>query len=436
VGRLFFLALIGGAGATSLLRPWVGVVTAYLFVVLVPQQVWWWNFDNLRPVRWILLPTILGFMLAFVRNELDLSTIRNRRTLYMLTLWAFYFISYLAGPYVGVNGPYRYTQPSWAMSNIQNFMVLYFLAAVCIDSLTKLKALVYVFTASGIYLIYWINAQYFSGQAFGRIPGPVAPDGSGIYADHNNFAMLFVVVIPFLWYLGQSTKHWIRYALWLVIPFAWHGVFLTGSRGGLVGIAVTMAVIIWRSKNKAFGILLVPAFVAAYVLEAGDVMRERAATISEYETESSAHARFESWDAAIKMIKANPLIGVGMASFAPAFPDYSSNEPREAHNTFLHITAESGVIAGSMYLLIVFSVITTLWKVGKRTRNSEDEDSTIYFLNEAVLVGFTGLIVCSLFLSLQLFEIFYCLCVMANGVIFVADQKETAVATEGIARAV
>ena len=189
----------------------------------------------------------------------------------------------------------------------------------------------------------------------------------GAYADENSFAMLFVIGQPFLWYMAQGMKQrWLKYAIWLVIPFTWHAVFLTASRGGLIGIAVTTLFMAIRGKSKVLGFLLIPAFAGAYFWQAGDLMKERAGTIGEYRTETSASTRLEAWTAALGMVRDHPVTGVGLGSFGPAFPDYSDKKPREAHNTAFQISAESGAIAGVMYLLVVVVSIVALWRNGTR----------------------------------------------------------------------
>ena len=93
----------------------------------------------------------------------------------------------------------------------------------------------------------------------------------------------------------------------------------------------------------------------------------------------------------------------------------------EYDRTFFQIAAESGIIAGLSYILIVALCLLALWRNGKRLRSKSEDGSqkTIYWINEAALASFTGLVVCSLFLSLQLFEIFYLLCVMVNAILFI-----------------
>ena len=436
MGRIFFLALLSSVSVVALMRPWIGVVCAYLLVVLTPQAVWYWNFEDIRPVYWVLLPTILGFLLQLTAKKYDLSILANKRVVFALILWMGFTLSYYAGPFVDVGGPYRFSDPAAGAETLNKFFLLFFIACICVNSERALKALVAVVLVSAVYLTYWANEKYLSGQVFGRLPGPSDANGIGVYRDENNFAMLFVVAQPFLWHMGFAFKaKWQRWALWLIIPFTWHAIFLTASRGGLVGVAVTTLILALRSKNRMLGLLLLPAFFVVYQWQAGDLMKSRAETISEFRTETSAATRIEAWTAAVRMVADNPLTGVGLASFGPAFPEYSDRQPREAHNTLLQISAESGVIAGVMYALIVGISILALWKNGNLMRKRVEQEgregsaNMLYLINESALVAMCGLAVCSLFLSLQQFEIFYYLGVMINAVLYLSNRPANTAST-------
>ena len=126
------------------------------------------------------------------------------------------------------------------------------------------------------------------------------------------------------------------------------------------------------------------------------------------------------------MIVHHPITGVGLASYGPAFPHYSNMTPREAHDTFLQIAADNGLVAGIMYLLVVYGVLTALWKNGIRMKENDADaiHSFLYAANEATLASFAGLVVCSVFLSLQDFEIFYCLVVIANAVLYLSNRTD------------
>lgn len=423
MGRLFFFTLFAAISVVALARPWIGVVSAYMVSVLAPQAVWWWDFEGIRPVLWVMLPTCIGIVVGFFRNAFDLSVMRQWRNLYVLILWGCFVLSYFFGPYTQTGGPWRFDDPAVALDLLDKILLLYFMACLCIDTELKLKVLFYVVAASAVYLIYWANSQYLQGHVVGRLVGPVDIYGVSIYADENDFGMLFVVAQSFLWFLGSSFKQRpLRWGIWLIIPFCWHAVFLTGSRGALLGLAATTVLIALRSKSRMLGLALIPAFLFVYNWQAGSLMKSRADTIGNYQADASAEDRLEAWRAARRMIADHPITGVGLASFGPAFPAYSDKHPREAHNTLLQITAQSGVPAGAMYVLIIFASVMGLWRNGNRlrARDGPHEGDMLFCINEATLIGLCGLVVCSLFLSLQEFEIFYLLNVLANAVMYLS----------------
>ena len=112
----------------------------------------------------------------------------------------------------------------------------------------------------------------------------------------------------------------------------------------------------------------------------------------------------------------HPLFGVGLSAFGPAFPDFSDESPRQAHNTFFQIAAESGIIAGLMYLLVLWTNLKDLLRNSRILREQDDKSEFLIYLNEALLTSLIGFAVCSMFLSLQVNEIFYYLCLLTNSV--------------------
>lgn len=417
MGKIVLYLVLGVGAIGALMQPWVGVCLTYLFVILNPQHIWWWHFEGVRPVFFILLPTFIGFAIALIQKRLDFDIIKNKRNFFLATLWMFFVLSYFFSPYIGKPSPYWFHDPEWVFSLANKIFILYFVACLCINDEKKLRYLVIIFVISVAYLIYWANAQYLLLHRYGRIGGPAGPSGGSPLKDQNAFAMLFVVGLPFFYYMGWQFKKTIfRYALWLVIPFGWHAVFLTGSRGGVLGIGVTILVASLRSPRKIIGLILIPLFIVAFMWQAGPIMLERSATITQYEQEGSAQGRINAWKAATRMIISYPLFGVGLSAFGPAFPDFSDEKPREAHNTFFQIAAESGIIAGLMYVLVLWSSIKDLLRNSKILRGQDNQSELLIYLNEALLTSIIGFAVCAMFLSLQFYEIFYYLCVLTNSV--------------------
>jgi putative inorganic carbon (hco3(-)) transporter len=420
MGQIILYIILFGTGIFSFISPWIGVVFSYLIAILVPQNIWWWNFHDIRPVFWVMIPTVIGFAIKLLNGAYRTNNIRNWRNAFLFILWIFFSLSYFIGPYANLPSIYRFHDSSYIFSLVNNIFILYFIGCLCIDDENKLKWLGMPIIIGTIYLTYWANDQYLSGKQLGRIMGPTGLSGQGIYVDENAFAMLFVTGLPFLYFYSLLiSRRVLRAALWIIIPFGWHAVFLTGSRGGLVGLGASILLVAMRSRKKAVGLLIILLFLAAYAWQAGGLMKSRADTISEYETESAASTRLEAWEAALSMIGRHTLFGVGLSGFGPAFPEHSENRPREAHNTFFQISAESGIVAGIMYVLVVISCFKKLWRNGNELRNAKQYSTKhfLYLMNEATLSSLAGLITCSLFLSLQVYEIFYYLCLITNSIL-------------------
>ncbi len=408
----FIFVLLVFTGFASLLRPWIGIIGAYLFIILTPQCIWWWSFSGIpRPVYWILVPTIIGFAVGILHKKISLSPLKSKLNLILFCLWFCFVISYFCGPYVKVYSEYRFTNPKMIINLVNKIFLLYFMAVCCINSKFKLKLLVLVIIASAIYLIWWANAQYFFYHHHGRLGGPTPLHGVSIYTDENTFGMLFVVALPFLYYTGLYTDSLVlRGLLWMCVIFGWHAIFLTGSRGALIGLIVTLLLAcIMSNMKKLFSMVLI-IFTIFFLWQAGAVMKERLSTIAHFENEHSATTRLEAWQAALNMIWDNPVCGVGIASFGPAFPYYSSAEPRVAHNSFLEVAAETGVLGGILWLFIFLVFFASYKRNLKLLRQNRDRFFSM--LNEALFISFSGFFVCSMFLSLEVYEIFYYLCVL------------------------
>lgn len=417
MGTLLLYLVLGLNALVSLVQPWIGAVLAYLVAVLTPHNIWWWAFQDLRPLLWVLVPTLVGFVLAVFRGVVDFSGFNTRLNFCVFALWLGFTVSFYCGPYVWVYNDYRFYDPDFMFSSLQKTYITYFVAVALIDNQKKLKFLAATMVLTTLYMIYWANDQYFFQGRYGRMHGPVPLGGYSIYSDENNFAVLFVTGLPFLFYFCRYISNkLVAYGVLLFIPFGWHAIFLTGSRGALLGTAAVLLVFLLRSEKKFVGLLVMLCFVGAFAWQAGSVMKSRSLSMASQEEDTSSTGRIDAWKAAIAMMLEHPITGVGFASFGQAFPDFSDKTPRIAHNTFFQIGGEWGIACGITYLVLVFSTLGRLGRNGKRLRGlvGTEEGRLHYCLNEACLLALTGFFVCSLFLSLEKYEIFYYLLLVAN----------------------
>jgi O-antigen ligase len=419
MGLVIVLALLASVGFTALLLPWVGVAGAYLIGILNPQSIWSWSFEGLRPVYWVLLPTLIGVGFMGARGRLRWGALANVRVLCLLIIWSTGMLSWWFAPYSMNSVPSGQTGVQYAdfiMVNLSKIVLLTLAAMLCVRTANQLKVMATVMLLSGIYLAWWVNDQYFFKGGWGRLGGPVGLDGSGTYRDENLFGTLLAATFPFVWFAAFSTRqYWLRLLLFLCVPVIWHAVFLTGSRGALLALGAAMILVAVRTKRRSISVALVVLFVIAFAWQAGDTMKSRATSIGEYSEDASATSRLDAWEVGLRMMVSHPLIGVGPGAFMRAFPDFSARQPLQAHNTFVQFGAEFGPCALIALVGLFGSCIFPLWRIKSDGMfgATKPTDHDLY-MREATLASIVSLVVNSFFLSLQLFEVLYFLVFMSS----------------------
>jgi probable O-glycosylation ligase (exosortase A-associated) len=397
-----FLGMVGGVAV--LFEPFFGVLAYAMLAFLRPQDVFW-GLAGARLTMLVSSFTLVATAIQFVAKP-DLRFLWRRQNLFVGLLWLFLWLSTMYGDF-GVR------QDKW-MDYWNKLFLIYFISLAVVNSESKLYVLAWVLMLSIGYLAWWANERYFL-DGWRVVHGP-GKRGSAFF-DENDFAMVLVMSVPFLWYIMRTTTHrLVRLGLLGMLPLAAHAVMVTFSRGGFLGLSASMLVVALRERNRKLGGALIAAGVVFFLVFAGDEYRNRIGSIDEYEEDKSASGRIEAWEVGGRMMARNPFFGVGLKQFVEAFPYYGNYEPREAHNSWVQLGSECGLIALGSYGMLVLFTLMAIRNVRKRVpllpegRNRELADmlSRIY---EATLVGY---LVCGFFLSMEDFEFFYLLVAMAQ----------------------
>jgi O-antigen ligase len=359
-----------------------------------------------------------------MRGLYALKPVLNIRVACLGVIWLSGIFSLFFAPYsqiVALPGE-SVTRGAWfIMENLSKIILLFIAASLCVRNLSQTKALAVVFLFSGLYLTWWINNRYLFHGAWGRISGPISLTGEGTYADENTFGALFASFFPFVWYAGFYFSRILpRIIFWCAVPAVWHGLFLTGSRGALLAVGVALLIIAIRMRKASLGIGIISAFIVIFVWQAGDTMLGRASSLDEYSEDSSATGRLDAWEAGARMMISSPVTGVGPGAFLRAFPYFSERAPLQAHNTFVQFGAEFGVFSLFALVVMLLSCFWSLWLIRPEWGLDVPRGlRQLTLLREATLAGLAGLVVCSIFLSMQIFELFYFVIFFANILLYI-----------------
>jgi putative inorganic carbon (hco3(-)) transporter len=192
-------------------------------------------------------------------------------------------------------------------------------------------------------------------------------------------------------------------------------LFASQSRGALLAALAAAAVLsacLFRAVRPVLGLAILATVAFALgvtfgVIPAGPITRiltsvglGDVAFGNVTDANFSAVERAAHWLAGVRMFAAHPIFGVGIGNYSAAYPAfhprgwYASLE--HAHNYYINIAAEAGIVGLTSYTLMVGSALWYSYAIVRRTRD------TVCF---AVALGSLGALVATDFHNI--FDVLY-----------------------------
>ncbi len=185
--------------------------------------------------------------------------------------------------------------------------------------------------------------------------------------------------------------------------------FGTFSRGGMVALGVViLAGCVYAGKSR-------PAFVAlviSVVLVGSVFLHDTTSGAVQRLTSTSTSGRADIWKVGLRMVKANPVVGVGSGNYMIAEPhyllvapgeikatDFIIDNPYPAHNIYLEVLAEMGVIGLALFLSVIVLSIRAAVKAVKLFNARGDRSLEI--LGRALVLAIVGILAADFFVSDQ-----------------------------------
>jgi O-antigen ligase len=275
-----------------------------------------------------------------------------------------------------------------------SMVFFYFVIVSLVDTPEKLRSCLFILLCSIAFASLYVLREYqkyHSGLASYRIQGLVVGDGN-----YFSLAAMLAVPIGYLWFTTERQPFYRWSILALLLPTSL-AIACTGSRGGLL---------IVRSKNRvrnalSLSLLLFPSMF----LFADNPIRRL--FYPDNGDKSAVRFRLETWHAGLRMVHDHPLVGVGLGFFKPLIGSYGADIRHRlvAHNTYLEIAAELGIVCFLLYLWMLWETYRSLeW-----TRRLAKEMKAPLLMNivTGMQGGLIGYLVSSLFLSAEYVKFFW-----------------------------
>ncbi len=282
-------------------------------------------------------------------------------------------------------------------------IIPFFLYTALLNKISRQHILMYVCLAAAMMMVYNGHIQqasfdgyqgYGLGQSVTVAREEMRISYLGFFGDPNDLGMFIVMNIPFAIYFYAKGGALKKAVMLTILGLICYGIYMTGSRGTLLG-AIGVVSVYFLIKNAGAKLII---FCAAAAPIVATLLASFGGLTSD---EASAHARLDAWYDGVLMLLHNPVFGVGMGNFM-------EEHGKVAHNSYIHVAGELGVPGYSLWggalilnMLAGYRLIKkhTDWQAGDEKLQAQYDDEML--MNKALFYSMIGFMITAFFLSRQ-----------------------------------
>lgn len=225
---------------------------------------------------------------------------------------------------------------------------------------------------------------------------------SDTLSDANFLALYLVVGIPFIIFALSLKKGIMRVALFLLLIPVLAGFARTGSRMGLLALALGMGLFfLFATAIERIAIIMgCILFVALAVTLLPQKIAERfttyfkASSVAEQEAASSAETRKLLFFRSLQLTMQHPVLGVGPGEFMDAEAIDAQEKGQKAlwhftHNSYTELSSETGIPGLALFLFAFWRSYSGLSKIRSKYKYTRVGRGAL-FLQIAVLMSCVG----------------------------------------------
>jgi O-antigen ligase len=295
----------------------------------------------------------------------------------------------------------------------------------------------------------WLLGCFVIGALISAVYGLIVPTDphaperlSGAAGNANQTAAALVAGAALAGALAATLRDQplLRLAAAVGVPLCAFALFLTLSRGGLValGTALLAAIVMggrWRGTVLAVAVVAAVGCVTYFGVFAAPEARERVTTFK------GGTGRTDVWTVGWRMVEAHPARGVGAGNFAGTSvhyllrpgsikrDDFIVDTPKAAHNMYLEVLAELGVVGLTLFLAIIGFSLTCLVRAVRSFNRAGNRQLEI--LSRAVFVALVGILAADFFGSREFAKELWLLMSLAPALLAMARAGQGAPERDG-----
>jgi len=248
-----------------------------------------------------------------------------------------------------------------------------------------------------VYSVY--DSVIINGNEFSR-----SNDYRGFSGNINITAFSLVIKSPVVaYYLFKSNNRFINLSCYLILFLTFSALLFLLTRGALIAFMLVMILLfsymLIRNLKEHYTKIIISLVVffisynAANSIMSSDessVVIDRVSTLKLNNEDESINQRLRYYSSAVNSIKKKPILGIGVGNWKFISIKYDSKEmseytvPYYAHNDFLQIGAEIGIIGLFFFVYLIFKPFLLL--IRKIYNSNESIVEFIIFLMISVYI--------------------------------------------------
>ncbi len=290
--------------------------------------------------------------------------------------------------------------------------------------------------------VVWLAAAFVFGAVVSTLYGfavPTAPTGSqaaqltGTLGDANDQAAVLVGALALACGLIGvfRDKPMLRLLTVFAVLISFAGVVNTLSRSGLIALGAMMVAAVffggrWR-RWAVMGLIVGAVAVVTYFVAIAPVSARQRVTMSD------TSGRSTIWKVGWRMVKANPITGVGSGNFPIASIHYLQSSgsvtradlivdtPKVAHNIYLEVLADMGIPGLLAFLALVVGALTAGVRAAQEFARLGDRD--LELMSRCVVLALVGFMASDFFLSGQFSKQLWLILALAPALLAMARRR-------------
>jgi len=253
-----------------------------------------------------------------------------------------------------------------------SYLVFFFVTLAVVDSVQRIRWVVLVALGSLAFASLYVLRDW---QKYHTVYADFRP--GWVVGDPNYFAISVLPFLPIGFLLMQELRPmWQRWFCFGCLAITLAGLMLSASRGGSLGLLASCLFLIAKSKHRLRNLAVIGTLLLVFVVVSPTSPLHRWQNPT-HGDQVSVDTRLALWRGGLRMVQANPILGVGLDNFKYVVMRYIRPEdelPTEmqqhvAHNSYVEIAAEMGVPALLVFLAILFCTTSSLEDVRRRTQD-------------------------------------------------------------------